>query len=128
MFASAQNTLHFRRDAIKCAHCSSPSSVINEPEGPHCRHIVSGDAELTFTGSVTSILDDLLITLGQIQCPICRVNPYHSVYIACKFCSFFYHPAIQVRVTPHKLKSKTVIEEMFCEELRDYEPSLLDSS
>ena len=125
----AQNTLCFRRDSIKCTHCSSSSGLINSSYG--CGHITSGDAELTLPGSTSPIPGtvDLFVALRQIQCLICRGTPFYSIIVTCNSCSFTYHYSNNpvVRVTLHKMK--TMIEEMFGEEIKDHtelEPSLLD--
>jgi len=128
------NTLpgDFKRDAIKCMHCSSSSSLINLASGYGCLHAGSGDAaELTFPGSASPIPGtvDFQIPLRQIRCMICRVTPFSLIIIACSSCSYTYHPSNNptVRVTLYKLK--TMIEEMFGEEINDHEfdPSLLES-
>ena len=123
------NTLpgHFKRDAIKCMHCSSSSSLINHSHG--CGH---GDAEeLTFPGSVSLIPGtiDLSVSFNHIQCLICRRNTFYSIAVTCNSCSYAYHYSHNptVRITLDKMK--TMIEEMFGEEIKNYEPepSLLDS-
>ena len=128
-----QNTLpgRFKREAIKCMHCSSSSSLINFSYG--CGHIASGDAELTFPGSASAIPGtiDVLVTLKQIQCLVCRGTPFYSIIVTCNSCSFTYHYSNNpiVRVTLYKMKA--MIEEMFGDEIKDHElePSdlLLDS-
>jgi hypothetical protein len=120
------NTLpgKFKRDAIKCMHCTSSSSLINHSHG--CEH-----EELTFPGS-TSVIPgtiDILVSFNHIQCLICRRNTFYSTVVTCNTCSFAYHYSHNptVRVTLDKMK--TMIEEMFGEEIKNYEPepSLLDS-
>ena len=124
-FPHSKETLNFRRDSIKCSHCSSSSSLINDSHG--CGHIASGDAELTFSGSASLIsgTTDRRVVLRQIQCPICKENPFISIYIQCKpGCSYSYRPSdypnVRVRVSPYNLK--TMIEKMFGEEIKDHKP------
>jgi len=126
---SNSDTLRFRRDAIKCPQCSSSSSLINDSYG--CGHIASGDAMLTVRSSSTSLISgtfDRCVKLRLIQCPICDSSPFNSVHdVHCYFCSFAYSNSYQpnVRVTLNNSKSlKTNIEEMFGEEIKEYEPSL----
>jgi len=120
---------NFKRDAIKCMHCSSSSSLINYSYG--CGHIASGDAELTYPGSGSLIPGtiDRLVSFKQIQCLVCRGNPFFSIVVNCNSCSYTYHYSHNpmVRVTLDKMK--TMIEEMFGEEIKNYESdqSLLDS-
>jgi hypothetical protein len=126
----AQNTLCFRRDAIQCFHCSSSSDLINSSYG--CGHISSGDAELTFSAAPISETNEHLpvVPLREIQCPICRENPFCSIdRVICNFCSFYTYNSSDVRVRDVTLNRslKTMIEEMFSEEIKYYEPSLLDS-
>ena len=129
----SQHSRCFRRDAIKCAYCAPSPSLINSNYG--CGHIASGDAKLTF-GSALQIPGsyDLLVTLKQIQCPICGGNPFSSISVVCSnsSCLFTYNssnnPNLNVRVTPNKSKTlgeslKMMIEEMFGEEIKGYEPN-----
>ena len=122
---------NFKRDAIKCMHCSSPSSLINYNRDYGCGHIASGDAELTYSGSGSLIpgTNDRLVSFKQIQCLVCRGHPFFSIVVNCNSCSYTYHYSHNpmVRVTLDKMK--TMIEEMFGEEIKNYEsePSLLDS-
>ena len=122
----------FNRDAIKCMHCSSSSSLINLPSGYGCLHIASGDAaELTFPGSASAVPGsvDFWVPLRQIRCMICRVTPFSLIVVSCNSCSYTYHPNNNptVRVTVYMMKA--MIEEMFGEEIKDHEfdPSLLES-
>ena len=114
--------VNFKRDAIKCIHCSSSSSLINFSYG--CGHIASGDAKLTFPGPGSPIPGsiDLLVSFKQIQCVRCRENPFYSTIVKCNACLYPYNYSNNpmVRVTLDKMK--TMIEEMFGEEIKDYEP------
>jgi len=121
-------TRHFNQDAIKCMKCISPLGLIGCKSiyRSVCGHIASGDAELTFIGSVSSILGtiDFLVTLKQIQCLTCRKNPFHSIAITCNSCSYTHHYSDNptVRVTLYKMK--VIIGEMFGQEIKDLEPEL----
>jgi hypothetical protein len=118
--------LRFRRDAIRCMHCSSSSSLINY--NYCCGHIASGDTELTgvsmtsgsaspFSGTTGT---DLLVELKQIQCLICLWTPFQSSILTCDSCLFTYHYSNNptVRVTLYH-KIKTMAEEMFGDEIKD---------
>ena len=111
---------HFKRHAIKCMHCSSSSSLINYSYG--CGHVASGDAELTFSSSASPIPGtiDLLVTLKDIQCLVCRGTPFYSIVVTCNSCSYTYHYSSSptVRITLYEMK--TMIEEMFGEEIKDH--------
>ena len=116
----------FKLDAIKCMHCSSSSSLMNYDLVFGCEHINSGDVELTFSGSASptriSGTIDILVTLNEMQCLICKA-PLYSNAVTCNSCSNTYRFSSMstVRVTLYKVK--TMIEEMFGEEIKE----LLDS-
>jgi hypothetical protein len=120
---SLNSTLRFRPDAIQCMHCSTPN-LMKYTYG--CGHISSEDAELTFSAAPIS---EHLVPLREIQCSICRENPFNSTTVTCTSCAFTFHASHNptVRVTLYKMKM--MIEEMFGEEIKDHEPepSLLDS-
>jgi hypothetical protein len=123
------NTLRFRRDAIQCKECLSTLSLINSSYG--CGHMASGDAELLITSGSASPFSgtiDLLVPLQHMQCLICKGIPFNSIVVTCRSCSFTYRSSHNpfVRVTLYNMK--TMIEEMFGEEIKDHkpEPSLLD--
>ena len=125
--SSSQYTLRFRRDAIKCPNCSSSSSLIDDSYPNSCGHIASEDAELAFSGSASPISGtfDFLVPLRQMKCPICNANPFlTNAFCRLSSCRTVVYYNSNVRVsTLNKL-----IEEMFGEEIKDCEPSLLDSS
>ena len=116
------NTVRFKRDAIQCVRCPSSSSLIHHSYG--CEHTATGDAELTATASFpVSGTFDLLVALKLIQCLICKGTPFYSNRVTCNSCSTTYsyngiNPTVRVRL--HKMK--TMIEEMFGEEIKDHEP------
>ena len=125
---NSQNTLHFRRDAIKCANCSSSSSLINASFG--CGHITSADAELTaFVSDSASPISgtfDFLVILKNIKCAICSGNPFNYISMSCNPCATTTHYSHNVRVQVSTLNK--LIKEIFGEEMKDYNPSLPDSS
>jgi len=118
--------LRFRRDSIKCGHCSSSSSLI---ESNYCGHIASANSELLTccgSASVISGTNELLIPLGQILCPICGDFLVMTTF-RCSYCRRLLNAPSSVRIVTVNKSLKTMIEEMFGEEIKDYEPSLLDS-
>ena len=124
---NSQNRLFFRRDAIKCTNCSSSSSLINTSFG--CGHITSADAELAVSGSgspISGTSDHYLVILRNIQCAICLRKPFDYISITCNLCTAATHYSHFVRVEVSTLNK--LIKEIFGEELKDYEPSLPDSS
>ena len=112
---------------MKCMHCSSLLSLIGSgSRSIHrggCGHIVSGDTELTFLGSASPIpgTPDFSVSLNQIQCQICKRTPFYSIVVTCNSCSYSYHYSDNptVRLTLHKMK--TMIEEIFGQEIMDRE-------
>jgi hypothetical protein len=121
---NASNTLHFRRDDIKCAYCLSSSSLIKgDHDCPKCRHAVLSDAELTFfgPGSPFTGTTGRLVAPKEIRChrtPECGGNPFNSLNTSCNSCSNYYHS--QVRITPRK-EAQEMIQEIFGEEIEEYE-------
>ena len=118
------NSQCFRRDAIKCLNCSSSSGLIKN--GYSCGHIASDDAELILTGSASPISGtfDHLVILRLIQCAICNGNPFSYCNISCNLCATNTNYSHYVRIST----LSKLIEDMFGEEMKDYEPSLPDSS
>jgi len=120
--ANTSNNLCFKRDTIKCGHCLSSSSLINSNYG--CGHIASASAELTFSGpgSPTSAgTANRLVALRLIQCKTCGSAPFSSISnIYCGSCMNTSSSFSTVRVTPTKAL-KELIEEMFGEEIKDYD-------
>jgi len=109
----------FRRDAIKCGHCSSSSSLI---KSNYCGHIASRDSELNFCGSASAIAgtNELSIPLGEIWCPTCKESFYSDrTGIFCELCSKHNHNIDSVRVVT-QIKSRIMIEETFGKEIKDY--------
>ena len=120
------NSQCFRQDAIKCANCSLSSSLIKNSYD--CGHIASNDAELIFTdfASLISGTFDHSVTLRLIQCAICSGNPFSYCNISCNLCTTTTYCGHNVRIST--LSKFKLIEDMFGEEMKDYEPSLPDSS
>jgi len=118
--------LRFRRDAIKCGHCPSSSSLIN---ANICGHNASANSELIFRGSASAIsgTNGFLIPFGQIQCPMCGKFLFMSIVFRCGSCTSLINASSTVRVVTSKKSLETMVEEMFGEEIKDYEPSLPDS-
>ena len=115
------NTLRFRRSAIKCASCSSSSSLIDDsyPQAGGCEHIVSGNAELTFSGSPSPMQGslDFMVKLKEIKCVICEKSFVADVTCnGCRSKTYYYHSNVRV------LTLSKLIEEMFGEEIKDYGP------
>ena len=121
------NDHYFRRDAIKCGYCKSSSSLIDTNYG--CGHLASAEVVLTFSGSATTIpgTNEVFIPIGQIQCSSCRTRPFYSICVPCSSCSSFTQNTSTVRVATMNKSLKAKIEEMFGEEIKEYEASLLDS-
>ena len=126
---NASNTLHFRRDDIKCASCSSSSSLINGSYVcPQCHHAMLADTELTFFGPGSpSRTTGRLIPRKEIRChrtPECGGNPFHSLNGAdgcCHSCLVYYgYSDSQVRITPRR-EAQEMIQEIFGEEIEEYE-------
>ena len=115
------NTLpgNFKRDAIKCMHCSSSTSLISHSYG--CGHMASGDAELAFHGSGSLVPGtiDFLVSVEHIHCLICGSNPFYLIAVNCNSCSYAcsWNTSPMVRVTLDKIK--VMIDEMFGEEIKD---------
>jgi hypothetical protein len=136
---NAPDKIYFRRDAIKleCGHCMLPSSGLPAIDSGHyCAHVASGDAELFCSGTstskiVTSKIIAQAVSLNVIECAMCRWKPFpkHSfTNITCNICSIVTTTSYVV-VTPNPSNAlKTIIDQMFGEEIKDYDPSLLDSS
>ncbi|CAA7263125.1 unnamed protein product [Cyclocybe aegerita] len=120
---STPNILRFRRDDIKCAQCSSPSSLINVNHNCYnCGQAVPADAELTFPGpGSTSGTTDRLVMFRTIQHGKCGTgSPFYSFGVSCSACSSYSGPTHNVRITLGKV-AKDMIKEMFGEEIKDYE-------
>jgi hypothetical protein len=119
----AQYTRCFKGDAIKCMHCSSSSSLLGSKSiyRGGCGHNVIGDAELTFLGSASPILGttDFSVSLNQIQCLMCKRTPFYSIAIKCNSCSYTYHYSDNPTVRVTRYKMKTMIEEMFGQEMKE---------
>jgi hypothetical protein len=117
------NTLCFRRDAIKCLHCSSSASLINCNQDCYsCRQAVTADAQLTVPGpGLPSGAGDRIVTLWDIQCHgKCGSHSFRSTSAKCNSCSRIASCNAQVRITPNK-GWKEMIQEMFGEEIKDNE-------
>jgi len=125
-----RNTLRFRRDAIKCSYCpSSPSKlVLGTTYTCHsrCGKAVSEYAEMT-CGSGSASSSPIKVTFREIQCKTCKGKPFDtsgSFRVVCYSCKYSLSKDSLVIVTPNN-SLKPMIEEMFGEEIKDYEPSLL---
>jgi len=120
------STLYFRRDDIKCAYCSSLVSLINfDHKCSGCQQVVPADAELTVPsgpGSVSGPAADCVVQLGEIQCNRldCRRATFSFVSVNCPSCTVYLGPSHKVKIRPKRVL-KEIIEEMFGEEIRDYE-------
>jgi len=120
------NTLCFRRDAIKCAYCLSSSSLINTTG--ICGHISTDSTELTFPGPglPSSNATERHVPLAPIQCKVCGGNPFSSFSFICGFCSNTSTRYSNVRITQN-LALQEMIEEMFGEEIKVYNPAISDA-
>jgi len=120
---TASNVLHFkfRKDSIKCGNCSSPSSVIKFTLNcADCRTAVTANTELTFHGpALLSGAADRVVQLKAIECGKCGGKPFSVLYNTyyCSACSSPVGSGYNVRITPNK----EMIEEMFGEDIKDYE-------
>ena len=104
-------TLFFRRDTIECVYCLS---VIKS--GYECGHLV-----FTVPATTPTVIGSKRkIFVSEIQCPICRLNPVGIFGIKCDSCQ--HYSGLSVVVTA---SNPLMIEEMFGEEIKDYEQSLL---
>jgi hypothetical protein len=128
---NAPGILRFRRDDIKCARCSSSSSLINgDYNCAGCHHAVPKDAELTIpsSGSVSGN-GDCLSTIYDIVChrkPACAGKPFCYLTVTCNSCLTITHPNNrQVRITPWS-SLQGMIREMFGEEIKEYELATSD--
>jgi hypothetical protein len=123
-FLMAANTLHFRRDEIKCGSCSSSASLINQDYScDYCGKEVPAYAELTVPDPGTaSGPADHLVLLRAILCSDidCRQVIFHSISVRCSSCLFYHDRNDNVRITPKK-GLKEFIEEMFGDEISNYE-------
>ena len=119
-----EDTLHFRRDLIKCGYCSSSDSLMDFAHNcPSCRRDVPADAVLTAPGPGTmSGPTERIIYYGTIQCSYlnCRRSLFPSISRICLSCSVNLGSKYLVRITP-KGGLKEMIEEIFGEEIRNYE-------
>jgi hypothetical protein len=121
-----RNTLHFRRDEIRCGSCSSSASLINGGCNCHyCGKDMPADAELTVPdpGRVSGPTDHLPVPLRAILCNDidCRQPIFYSISIRCSSCSFLHDRNDNVRIMRPKKGLKELIEEMFGDEIRNYE-------
>jgi hypothetical protein len=111
------NTLSFRRNAIKCPFCVSPSSLIN---GNHtcdsCGCVVPADAGLTHPDPGATSGTDRVVTLRSIRCK-CGGNPFSSSKFRCSSCQRNVVSNNVVRIGSYK---KALSKEMFGEEIEDY--------
>ena len=120
------NALYFKRDDIKCAYCSSLVSLINFGHRcSSCQQVVPADGELTVPsgpGTVSGPAAECVVLLGEIRCSRvnCRRPTFSFISVNCPSCSVYIGPSHKVKIRPNKV-SKDVIEEMFGEEIRDYE-------
>jgi hypothetical protein len=115
------NTLHFRRDGIKCGYCSSSTSLINfDYNCSSCRQLVPADAAMTIPG--LGAISDPKVQFRVILCSYlnCRGIVFYSISVSCSSCSVVHGPNHNIRITPMK-EMKTLIEETFGEEIRNYE-------
>jgi hypothetical protein len=114
------NTLCFKNDAIKCAHFSTSLSLRGLYTG-HCEHILFTATDLSSlrSGLPTSPgTTECLVLLKRIQCKTCGWTPFTSHAVFCQFCSKINS---YVRITLDNTL-KQMIEEVFGEEIKDYEP------
>ena len=120
----AANTVIFRRDTIRCGSCTSSASLLNGNYNcAYCGQAVPAGAELAIPGHGTaSETGDRLVQLRVIQCHNinCRQALFYSISVQCSFCSHYHNTSSNVRITPKK-GVKEMIEEMFGEEIRNYE-------
>jgi hypothetical protein len=121
----ANKTLHFRRDEIKCGSCSSDSDLINintEWICDFCGEDVPPDGELTVPepGTVSG-LAERLVQLGEIQCSNieCQQAIFYPISVNCPDCWSHHSSDDNVRITSDEVKA--LIEEMFGDEIRNYE-------
>jgi hypothetical protein len=118
------NSLHFRRDEIKCGSCSSSASLINQVcNCNYCGKDVPADAELTVPDPGTdSGPADHLVPLRAILCSDinCRQATFHRISVHCSSCSFHHNRNDNVRIPPKK-RLQELIEEMFGEEIKNYD-------
>jgi len=120
------NILYFKRDDIKCAYCSSLVSLINfDHKCSNCQQVVPADGELTVpsgAGIVSGPAADCLVLLGEIRCNRlnCQRATFSFISVCCPSCSVYICPSQKVKIRPKRLL-KDIIDEMFGEEIRDYE-------
>jgi len=119
---TASNALHFkfRKDSIKCGNCPSSASVINfDHNCTTCRIAVTANTELSFHGFASlSGTADRLVQFKAIECGKCGrklFSTFATYHCSCSSGSFGVND--NVRVTPNK----EMIEEMFGEDIKDYE-------
>lgn len=124
------NTIHFRRDSIKCAYCPTSTSLLSSSSlvrcrEPNCRWIVPEDGELTVSGPATVSGPDRIILFSAMRCT-CGGKIVSPGVSACRYCSNdIVGDTRCVRITPIEQmvlqEIKEMIKEMFGEEIKDYE-------
>ena len=122
----SSNTLYFKRGDINCGNCWSSSSFINfQYNCSSCGEVVPADEELSTPGPGTvsgSIAHTVL--WRKIQHINCGGAIFSSPFSPpCQGCSGYFASSDSIRVTPTSPKEglKGMIEEVFGEEIRNYE-------
>lgn len=117
----SSDTFRFRKDSIKCASCSSSSSLLGDIHNCcQCTASLVADEELSFPGSLSTSALDYLVRLGSIKCSKCSGNAFSGIgALCCTPCGSNTYYGSNVRVTPKKMASE-MVKEIFGEELESY--------